>query len=80
MNSFFCINLSTTVKELLKSDSICESYAEMKGSSFLTHSVGYINPLTRGTSPNAKSQVKLRHSGHGRHLENMIHNSTFLTR
>jgi len=27
------------VKELLKSDITCQSYAQMKGSSFLTHSV-----------------------------------------
>jgi len=26
--------LSATVKQLLKSDSICQSYAQMKGSSF----------------------------------------------
>jgi len=33
--------MPTIVKELLKSDSICKSYAQMKkGPSFLAHSVG----------------------------------------
>jgi len=32
--------MSATVKELLKSDSICQSYAQMKkGPVFITHSV-----------------------------------------
>jgi len=29
------------VKELLKLDSICQSYAQMEGSSFLTHSIDF---------------------------------------
>ena len=39
------------MKELLKSDSICESYAE-KGSSCLTHSVVCVNTVDFGTSTN----------------------------
>jgi len=33
--------LSATVKELLQLDNICRSYAQMKKSSFLTHSVDH---------------------------------------
>jgi len=40
----FMVKLSAIVKELLKSDSICQSYAQMKRVQFfLTHSVFIIN-------------------------------------
>jgi len=40
MVHFVSYFLSATVKELLKSDSICQSYAHMKkGPVFFTHSV-----------------------------------------